>query len=163
MSLYQLHEKIFQKILQGRTLASLEQHVEAFIKESLLHFLYQPACECLRLSQKMGHYTVILSNSPQFLVGPIARFFKVDEWGSSLYAVDKDDRLCHISSLMQGKEKAQYVAALSSRLGIDKQDVTVYSDSFLDLPFLLSAGTAIAVNPDKKLRRYSQEKQWNIL
>ncbi len=163
LSLLELHEKIFRRILQGRTLASLEAHVDAFLKENLFPFLYKPAYECLRHSQKRGDYTVILSNSPQFLVKPIARFFKVNEWGSSLYAVDKDDRLCHILSLMQGEDKARYVAELASRLGIAKQDVTVYSDSYLDLPFLLSAGRAVAVNPDKKLRRYFQERKWNIL
>lgn len=163
MPLLDLHKKIFQKILLGRPLSSLEVHVDSFIQESISKSLYMPAVACLLLAQHLGHYTVILSNSPSFLVEAMARFFNVNEWRATQYGVDKDQRLCNISSIMEGEMKAESVQAISTKFGIEKGDITAYSDSYLDLSFLLSAGCPIAVNPDRKLRALSMEKQWQII
>jgi HAD superfamily phosphoserine phosphatase-like hydrolase len=122
-----------------------------------------PAVACLRLAQHLGHYTVILSNSPSFLVSAVAKFLGVNDWRATEYATDNQLRLTGISTVMQGEEKASFVKQLSKKFGIDRNDVTAYSDSILDLPFLLSAGKPIAVNPDKKLRRLSIEKNWNVI
>jgi phosphoserine phosphatase len=64
---------------------------------------------------------------------------------------------------MQGEEKASCVKEVAERLCIAKEKITAYSDSFLDLPLLLAAGRPIAVNPDRKLRRFSEEQKWPIL
>ena len=163
MSLAQLHDKVFEHLLKGRLLETIEQHVEPFLQDYLFSRIYPPAIAKLRLAQHLGHYTLILSNSPSFLVEKIAQLLGVNEWRATEYAVDKELKLCHIASIMQGKEKASCVQEIAGRLCISKEEITAYSDSFLDLPFLLTAGTPIAVNPDRKLRRFSEEHQWAIL
>lgn len=163
MSLFELHQNIFNKFLIGKSLESIEKHVEAFVEQCLSQSLYMPAVTCLRLAQHLGHYTVILSNSPSFLVSAIAKFLGVNDWRATEYVIDSEQRLTGISSVMQGEEKASFVKQLSRKIGIKKNDVTAYSDSFLDLPLLLSAGNAVAVNPDKKLLQVSMQKQWNVI
>jgi HAD superfamily hydrolase (TIGR01490 family) len=163
MSLFELHQNIFNKFLIGRSLDFIEKHVEIFVDQYLPHALYMPAVACLKLAQHLGHYTVILSNSPSFVVSSIARFLGVNEWAATEYGVDKDQRLYKISSVMQGEEKAAVVKRISERMGIDKSEITAYSDSHLDLPFLLSAGERIAVNPNRKLLRLSLKQQWNVI
>lgn len=125
--------------------------------------MYHPAVQRLKQLQSEGVYTLILSNSPDFLVRSFALRFGVDEWGGSSYGVDKDGMLCTISNLMEGKDKAEYCLSLAARLGVLRSCLQAYSDSYLDLPFLEAAGRAIAVNPDKKLNRISQERNWEIL
>lgn len=163
MPLSKIHQKIFNNLLLGRSLKDLEKHIEGFLEEYLPRSLYFPAVNSLRLAQHLGHYTVILSNSPSFLVAPLARFFGVDEWKATEYAVDKDQKLCHISSILQSTEKAHYLGEVAQRLGIEKTQIATYSDSYLDLSFLLSGGCPIAVNPDKKLRQFSEKHNWSIL
>lgn len=163
MSLIDLHQKIFKRLLLGRSLDSMEKYVDSFVDESLSRTTYLPAAHCLRQAQLNGHYTIILSNSPSFLVSRIASFFNVDEWKATQYAVDKDKNLSHISSIMQGEAKAAYLLKISQQLGVEKENITAYSDSYLDLPFLLCAGKAIAVNPDSKLRQFSKKNRWNII
>ena len=58
-----LHEKIFQKLLKGLPLKSLEDGVDEFILRFVSKRYYFPAIERLKLAQNLGHYTVILSNS----------------------------------------------------------------------------------------------------
>ena len=163
MSLSDLHDRVFEHLLRGKSLEQLEVNVEPFLQEYLFPQIYPPVLAELRLAQHLGYYTLILSNSPSFLVEKIALILGVNEWRATQYAVDKERKLCHITSIMQGEEKASCVQEIAGKLSIGKEQITAYSDSFLDLPLLLSAGTPIAVNPDRKLRRFSQQHQWSIL
>ncbi len=163
LSLGGLHTKIFQRLLRGRSLKQLEQNVEPFLKEYLYSRANASVLAQLRLAHQLGHYTLILSNSPDFLVKKVAQILGVDEWRATKYAVDKESNLCHIDSIMQGEEKALCVNEVASRLSIAKEQITAYSDSILDLPLLLSAGKPVAVNPDRKLKRFSKLKNWLII
>ncbi len=163
MSLTDLHAKVFERLLRGRPLGKIESLVGPFLEEYFFASAYPPVIAQLRLAQHLGYYTLILSNSPSFLVEKVAQLLGVNEWRATHYAVDKDRNLCHIASIMQGEEKASCVNEIASRLSIAKEKITAYSDSFLDLPLLLSAGTPIAVNPDRKLRRFSEAQNWPIL
>lgn len=163
MSISELHNRIFEHLLRGRSLEMIEEMVAPFLEEYLLAKIYPPVLSRLRLAQHLGHYTLILSSSPLFLVEKIASFLGVNECRATQYAVDKEQKLCHIASIMQGEEKALCVQEVANKLTIEKEQITAYSDSFLDLPLLLSAGKPIAVNPDRKLRYFSLEHDWPIL
>jgi HAD superfamily phosphoserine phosphatase-like hydrolase len=144
-------------------LDKFEESVSPFLEEYLPSRINPIVMAELKLAQHLGHYILILSNSPSFLVEKIALFLGVNEWRATRYAVDKERNLCHIDSIMQGEEKALCVKEIADKLSIAKDNITAYSDSFLDLPLLLSAGTPIAVNPDRKLRHFSELKNWTIL
>jgi HAD superfamily phosphoserine phosphatase-like hydrolase len=163
MGLAELHRRVFDGLLAGRSLDSIERHVSAFIEEDLCRYFYAPAVDALRRAQHLGHHTLIVSNSPSFLVGPIAELFQVDEWRSTQYAIDPVRRLSGIAALMQGKDKAQCVREIALKLGVGKEEITAYSDSYLDLPLFQEAGTSVAVNPDRRLREVSKERNWRIL
>ncbi len=147
-------------MLYGMSMPLLTKHAEDFIDLYLEKILYFPAWEKLKWAQHRGHFTCIVSNSPSFLVRIIAKKFHVDAWEASEYLVDKDQRLCQIQKILQGKEKACYVEELTRRLGVSKEKSTGYSDSYLDLPFLHSVGQAIVVNPDRKLKQIADQLKW---
>ncbi len=163
MGLAELHEGVFTSLLKGKLLSRLEAYVEPFLNEYLPSNEYFPVLAKLRLAQQLGHYTLILSNSPSFLVAKVADYLRVDAWYATEYAVDKEGMLMHIALMMQGEEKAVVVKQVAAKLSIPTSQVVAYSDSFLDLPLLLSVGEAIAVNPDGKLRRFSKVHNWAIL
>ena len=158
-----LHEKIFNRLLKGLPLSLLQSHIEPFLAEILPHYCYRPAFEALKRSQHLGDFTLILSNSPSFLVKPIASYFKVDEWSSSEYALDERKELSHIAFLMQGIDKAEYVTTIASKLSTSLACVKAYSDSIHDLPLLQAVGEPIAVKPDKYLYSISQKHSWRII
>ncbi len=163
MSLSELHEKIFHRLLKGRYLKTLEAHVELFVEEYVARALYMPAVSCLRRAQHLGDYTLILSNSPSFLVKAVAQFLGVHEWKATEYAVDNELRLSNISSIMQGEDKAEWLIKVAGRLKVARDAITAYSDSYHDLPFLRAAGCAVAVNPDRKLRKCSLKYRWHVI
>ena len=163
MSLTKLHDKIFERLLQGVSLEKIEENVHPFLQEYFFSQIYPPVLAQLRLAQHLGHYTLILSNSPSFLVEKIARLLGVNDWRATEYAVDNEKKLCHIASIFQGEDKASFVQEVAARFSIRRDCITAYSDSFLDLPLLLAAGTPVAVNPDRRLKRFSEHQNWQIL
>lgn len=163
LTLEEFHHKVFNSILLGMPLISLKKKVPAFLETFLSSSLYLPAVSELFSAQKRGDYTVILSNSPDFLVEHLAHFFQVDEWASTKYLVDKDFCLCKIAKLMEGRNKAAYVSELSRRFQISKDNITIYSDSYHDLLFLLEAGCPVAVNPDRRLLKVARLRKWSVI
>ena len=163
MTLEDLHHSVFEKVVKGRPLEVLEKYVDRFVEEFLDNSLYVPAFARLKRAQQLGHYTMILSNAPSFIVKRFAKALGVNEYHATEYAVDEEKRFAKVKRILLGKDKANLIKKLADRLGIILDQITAYSDSFLDLEFLESAGNPIAVNPDKKLRAISVKKQWRII
>ncbi len=163
LSLIQLHQAVFEKILKGFSLEILEKHVPCFLEEFLEKDLYLPAYAELKKAKAEGQRTGILSNSPAFLVSPIAQFFGVDFWKATEYGVDKDKCLCNIAILMEGGAKAAAAEEMQIALGIAKEDMTGYTDSHADLPLLKACGNRVAVNPDRKLKRLALKQKWRVI
>jgi phosphoserine phosphatase len=163
ISTTKLHELIFNRLLLGRSLSSLQEHVEAFIIELFANYSYPPALSALRQAQHLGHFTVLLSNSPSFLVAEASRYLNFNAWKATEYAVDKHKKMCHIAVIMHGSLKAENMLNMANALEISKENISAYSDSCIDLPFLLAAGRAIAVRPDRKLKILAKKHNWTIL
>lgn len=163
ISLLEFHHQIFDTFLKGISLPLLESEAEQFVSEFLPKALNWSALSCLNWARQMGWSTAILSNSPDFLVRPIAEKLRVTYWDATHYEVDKDRRLCQIANLMMGEEKARKLDKMRVQLGIEKEQVVAYSDSIHDLPMLLAAGTAVGVNPDKKLLEHCLSHDWRVI
>jgi len=104
-----------------------------------------------------------MSSSPDFIVKKFAAYFKIDRWEATSYDVDKENRLCKIAKLVVGTQKERCLLELQQELGIPKNEVIVYTDSDDDIPLLLQAGEAIAVNPNRKLKKAALLHNWRII
>lgn len=162
MTLAELHQSVFNRLLRGKSLALLEKYVDQFVHQHVRRALYMPAFIRLKRAQQLGHYTMILSNAPSFLVERFATTFGVDAFRATEYDVDEQGRFNRIKKVLEGKDKAQHIKLMAKKLGNFLEGITAYSDSFHDLEFLL-AGKPIAVNPDKRLRAISVKNQWSII
>lgn len=163
LSLTALHEKVFERFLKGAPFGLVQEEVTQFLKKDFYRFLYYPTFERLRRAQHQGDHTVILSNAPSFIVGPIAEYLEVSEWRSSHYTVNEEGNFESVESVLLGEGKAECIDQMTKSLKIAREQVTAYSDSDLDLPFLHSAGTPVAANPNSKLLKVSKKNSWEII
>lgn len=163
LPIHKLHEGAFAWIFKGRSEPLMKEWASDFIMKNLDTLLYLPAIERLKESQAKGHLTVLLSSGPDFLVKKIANFLNIPLCHATQYAVDKDHRFCHISSLLLGRDKAKVLVDLRREHGIPTENTYAYSDSHLDLPFLQAAGQAVGVNPNRRLRALCLQNQWPII
>ena len=67
-----------------------------------------------------------------------------------------------VGDILHGPGKKHAVAALAALQQLDLEKCTAYSDSINDLPMLEMVGSPVAVNPDRKLRRYAEERGWTV-
>lgn len=162
-NLLELHRAVFFHTLSGRELSILEQAAGQFVDEYFNQLLYLPSVAHLKRAQHLGHYTLLLSNSPNFLVKKFALKLGFHAWKATDYAIDAEGKLSAVGFVLAGKQKAFYMLDVAQKLSVDYKNITAYSDSHLDLPFLEAAGTAIGVNPDRVLRKIADQNGWDIL
>lgn len=67
-----------------------------------------------------------------------------------------------VGEMLHGRAKAHAVRALAASEGLDLRRCTAYSDSANDVPMLSAVGTAVAVNPDQRLREIARSRGWEI-
>lgn len=67
-----------------------------------------------------------------------------------------------VGDILHGPGKKHAVAALAASSGLDLSRCTAYSDSANDVPMLSMVGSAVAVNPDRRLRRIAEERGWAV-
>lgn len=163
LSLHQTHQKIFNRLFRGRHFQEIQDHADSFLKECLAKLYYPPVLNRLFEAIKRGDYTLILSSSPDFLVKGIARELGISAWQGTVYEVDEQGFFSHVSHVLDGCGKVDFVKLLAGRLHLDPRLMIAYSDSHLDLPILKIAGTAIGVKPDYHLKRVCLDLGWEII
>ena len=67
-----------------------------------------------------------------------------------------------VGEMLHGRAKAHAVRALAASEGLDLRRCTAYSDSANDVPMLSAVGTAVAVNPDQRLREVARARAWQV-
>ncbi|MEV0698886.1 HAD-IB family hydrolase [Saccharopolyspora sp. NPDC050389] len=67
-----------------------------------------------------------------------------------------------VGEMLHGRAKAHAVRALAASEGLDLRRCTAYSDSANDIPMLSAVGTAVAVNPDQRLRDIARARSWEV-
>lgn len=163
LSLPELHERTFDRLLKGRSLEEVKQVLLDFLTIKLPEFWNEKVVAILKRAQHLGHYTVILSNSPSFLVQPIAQLLQVDEFRATEYEIDEKGIFHKIRSILDGPQKAHFVRKLAKKFSLNRFDMTAYSDSYHDLPLLEAVDHPVAVNPDKKLLHISTAAKWEVI
>jgi HAD superfamily hydrolase (TIGR01490 family) len=67
-----------------------------------------------------------------------------------------------VGEILHGEAKAEAVAALAEREGLDLATCSAYSDSANDIPLLSLVGHPCAINPDAALRAHAREHGWRV-
>lgn len=67
-----------------------------------------------------------------------------------------------IGDMLHGPAKALAVKNLAQKENLNLKKCFAYSDSYNDIPFLSLVGNPVAINPDRKLKRYALQKNWLV-
>jgi HAD superfamily hydrolase (TIGR01490 family) len=68
-----------------------------------------------------------------------------------------------VGPLCFGSGKLMHAVAEAERRGVALKDCSFFTDSFSDVPVLEAVGRAVAVNPDRRLRRYALKRGWEVV
>ncbi|GAA6527436.1 HAD-IB family hydrolase [Intrasporangium sp. DVR] len=108
---------------------------------------------------------IVVSASPIELVGRIAAALGLEGAVATRSELDDDGRYTGrlMGEFCYHHGKVIEIEKLAAERGYNLAESVACSDSVSDLPMLERVGTAIAVNPDRELRRLATERGWRIV
>lgn len=110
-----------------------------------------------------GHEVWLVTATPVQLAQIIARELGfTGALGTVAEVVDGKFTGRMVGDILHGEGKKHAVLALAATEGLDIARCTAYSDSVNDLPMLSLVGKAVAVNPDRELRKAAEDRGWEV-
>jgi len=110
-----------------------------------------------------GDVVVLATGSTVYAARPVAKGLGIDHVLASVLEVEAGVFTGRPSALCFGRHKVVLAEAWAEQHGIDLAHSVFYSDSYNDLPLLERVGTAVAVNPDARLRRHARKRGWTCV
>ena len=149
--------------IKGHTAAELEELGEEIFDEAMAHRIWPGTRALAQMHLDQGQRVWLVTAAPIEIASVIAR--RLGLTGAMGTVAEREDGVYTghlVGDLLHGPAKAEAVAALAEREGLDLSRCAAYSDSFNDLPMLGMVGRPVAINPDHDLRSYARLEGWEI-
>ncbi len=149
---------------QGLRADDIKAHAHACFERHLRKRITSGALRMLRKHLLSGHFVLIASGSPQYIVDEIGRHLRVHAAiGTRTRIVDgrATDQLVPPVVFKEGKRAA--VEAIADRYDLDLSRSFLYSDSAADVPLFEAIGNPVVVNPKPPFRPVAEKRGWEIV
>jgi HAD superfamily hydrolase (TIGR01490 family) len=150
------------QLTKGWDRAEVERLVRDVVIDVIDPYVYQEAMDLMALHRAEGRLVYIVSSSPEEVVRPLARHLGVAGVIATRAKIEDGRYTGELEFYCYGDAKADAVRSLAERVGVDLEGAYAYSDSVTDVPMLEAVGHPVAVNPDRELRKVSEERGWDI-
>lgn len=152
------------KPLAEHSLEVLQQWRAQFVHEKIAPVVAAGAPALLERHRAQGDTLLITTATNRFITEPIAELLGVPH----LIATEPELREGRYTGKLAGTAnfqsgKVERLSQWRAQQRVEFSHSTFYSDSRNDLPLLLQADTAIAVDPDDTLRAEAQRRGWPII
>ena len=149
--------------IEGHTVLELEQLGEEIFDEAMATRIWPGTRALAQLHLDQGQRVWLVTAAPIEIAGIIARRLGLTgALGTVAEHVDGVYTGRLVGGMLHGPAKAEAVAALAEREGLDLARCSAYSDSANDLPMLTLVGHPCAINPDARLRAHARRQGWRI-
>lgn len=135
---------LLSRLLRGRALADVEAAAERYADDVVRSGLRTPIVERLQWHRDRGDRVVVVSASPEIVVGAVVRRIGVETVLATRLEVGDDGRLTGrlVGLNVRGAEK---VARLRAHIGDENVEVWAYGDSSGDRELLANAAVPVWV------------------
>ena len=151
------------EFVKGRSVDELVELCEEIVDASLARRAYPGTTQLAEMHLAAGQQVWLVTATPVQLAQVLARRFGFTGALGTVAEV-KDGKFTGrlVGDILHGPGKKHAVAALATIEGLDLSRCTAYSDSANDVPMLSMVGTAVAINPDRKLRDIAGDRGWLV-
>ncbi len=154
----------FKAYLAGKPAAAVQAHAAGFFWEQICPRISEEARRTIAAHRDQGHYLVLLTGSPSFIVEPLATYLKFDETvAGRVETVNGAFTGRMLDPYPYGEGKVLAAERVAAARGLDLCASYMYGDSPGDLPMLDAVGHPHAVNPIRGLDRIAQQRGWPVL
>lgn len=181
LSLYGLSEAVYWSVLYKLAILDIESlasnlatRIEGDSEHALIakHRVWFEAVARRAISPKArraiaehrrrGDLIVLCTGAMQFPANELSAALDIEHVLSSRLEVRDGLFTGRIESFCFGTHKLTRAEEFAAQHNLDLDCSWFYSDSYNDLPLMNRVGTAIAVNPDARLRRHARRRGWRI-
>lgn len=158
-------EAVFTKLcldLEGDSEDEMIAKCAVWYQEHIAREIAPAARVAVDYHRAQGHLVVLATGSTCYAARPVAAGVGIEHVLSSELEVERGAFTGRPSALCFGHHKVALAERWAERHGVDLAASYFYSDSYNDLPMLQRVGTAIAVNPDTRLRRHARARGWPV-
>jgi HAD superfamily hydrolase (TIGR01490 family) len=149
--------------ITGHSVSELTELSEEIFDEAMAHRIWPGTRALAQLHLDQGQRVWLVTAAPVEIAVIIARRLGLTgALGTGSEQVDGVYTGRLVGEMMHGPAKAEAVAALAVREGLDLSRCSAYSDSYNDLPMLNLVGDPVVVNPDNRLRDHARAHGWRI-
>ena len=114
--------------------------------------VYKYTRDRLKYHLDKGHKVIIISGSPDFLVGKMAEKYGVKDFRGSEYIIDENGIFTgEVKPMWDAKNKKRVIKQYCEEYSIDLKKSYAYGDTTGDITMFKQVGNAIAINPARRL------------
>jgi HAD superfamily hydrolase (TIGR01490 family) len=149
---------------RGARETSLIDSCDQWFVDYVLPHVCESGREAVRRHRDRGEVTIVITGATRYAAVPLARELGIEHVVCTELEVDGSGCLTgnFCPPLCYGLGKTELAARLAAREGFCVAESTFYSDSITDLPLLERVRHPVVVNPDARLRRVAQRRNWPI-
>ena len=152
------------KHIAGLDKKTMEDLAEACFARRMKKGIYAQAARLIAEMRQRGEPVIFATSSFHIIIHPLERFLGVSESIASTLEFSQGKCTGRVAGLsMFGEKKKAGVEKWLADHRINPADARFYSDSYTDIPLMEYCGSAVAVNPDRFLRREAKKRGWQIL
>jgi HAD superfamily hydrolase (TIGR01490 family) len=149
--------------MRGKSESEFAERCRRWVEDEVLPLVVPGALRQIEHHRAQGHVLAVLSSSPTYVTGPLARLLGIEEVLSTTFEVDGGaftGRL--VGPACVGPGKIHWAEALVARRSLDLSQSFFYTDSYTDMPMLERVGNQGIVNPDPRLRIAAKRRGWAV-
>lgn len=167
-----LTDRIVYRHFAGLSEERVRRDAQACCDALLLPLCFQDALAEIAAHRAAGRRIVLLSGGIDLVLAPLAERLGADLVAQRLEVRDGrfTGRYRSYEALdgagrapaSQGARKAAALREFAARFGIDLVNSYAYGDSVNDVAMLSEVGHAVAINPDRRLKREAERRGWAV-
>ncbi len=142
----------------------IKAHAHACFQRHLRKRITTGAVRQIRKHLLSGHFVLVASGSPQYIVDEVARHLRVHAAiGTRTRIVDgrATDQIVPPVVFREGKRAA--IERLAEQYDLDLAQSWLYSDSIADEPLFEAVGNPVVVNPKAPFRVAAERRGWPVV
>jgi HAD superfamily hydrolase (TIGR01490 family) len=162
-----LTDKLIYRQFAGLSDAQLRDDAELCCETLLVPFCFGDALAEIEMHRAAGRRIVLLSGGLDLVLAPLAQRLGADLLAQRLEVRDGRFTGAYRTyegldiTTAQGARKGAALRHYAARHDIDLAASYAYGDSVNDIAMLSEVGHAVAINPDRRLRREAERRGWS--
>ena len=149
--------------LRGKHEQDFAEQCQRLVEDEVLPRLLPAGLRTVEQHRDRGHLLALLSSSPRYIVGPVARALSIEAVGATEFEVEKGKLTGRLAGpACFGAGKIHWAESLAGQHRLDVKSSWFYTDSYTDRPMLERVDNRVVVNPDPRLRRTARTRGWPV-